>query len=505
MTKTALIILDGWGHGEKNNGNAIYCSKTTFVDSLYKKELNSELTTHGESVGLPAGQMGNSEVGHLNIGAGRIVYQDLTRINKQIRSKKIFNNTKLNEGIDCALIKNKGIHIIGLCSDGGIHSDINHLESLCDVILSRKVKHIYIHAITDGRDTDPKSGKKFISRILSFIENKKISLSTVTGRYYAMDRDKRWERTSLAYHVMVNNVGIKTNNILKSIDSSYEKKITDEFLHPHVCTDAKNNPISNIKDDDVVICFNFRSDRCRQIIGALSQFDIPQYQIKSLNINLYTMTCYDDTYKNINVLFKKEHLKNTLGEIVSKNDLSQLRISETEKYPHVTYFFSGGNEQKFKNESRILIESPKVATYDLKPEMSSGKVTERTINEINAKKYDFICLNFANTDMVGHTGDFKAVVNAVEKVDTCLDKIVKACKNNNYVIVVIADHGNAEYMVNEDGSINTSHTTNKVPIFVINSKFSRLKNGKLCDVAPTILSLMKINIPTEMTGKNLLS
>jgi len=505
MTKTALIILDGWGHGEKNDGNAIYCSKTTFVDSLYKKELNSELTTHGENVGLPAGQMGNSEVGHLNIGAGRIVYQDLTRINKQIKSKKIFNNTKLNEAIDCALIKNKGIHIIGLCSDGGIHSDINHLESLCDVILSRKVKHIYINAITDGRDTDPKSGKKFISRILSFIENKKISLSTVTGRYYAMDRDKRWERTSLAYHVMVNNEGIKTNNILKSIDSSYEKKITDEFLHPHVCTDANNNPISNIKDDDIVICFNFRSDRCRQIIGALSQFDIPQYQIKSLNINLYTMTCYDDTYKNINVLFKKEHLKNTLGEIVSKNDLSQLRISETEKYPHVTYFFSGGNEQKFKNESRILIESPKVATYDLKPEMSSGKVTECAINEINAKKYDFICLNFANTDMVGHTGDFKAVVNAVEKVDKCLDKIVKACKKNNYVIVVIADHGNAEYMVNEDASINTSHTTNKVPIFVINSKFSKLKNGNLCDVAPTILSLMKINIPTEMTGKNLLS
>ena len=504
MSKTALIILDGWGHGTKNASNAIFNANTPNIDKLYQTSLHSELKTDGEHVGLPKGQMGNSEVGHMNLGAGRIVYQDLAKINRDIENNQINTNPSLLKAICKAKEKNKAIHIMGLLSDGGIHSHSNHLKAICDTIIENNVKHIYIHVFTDGRDCDPKSGKKHIQDLISYTKDKSISIASIIGRYYAMDRDKRWDRTALAYNLLVNGEGKKTTNIIEAIEDSYKNNITDEFITPIVNVDENNKPITKIQSEDIVICFNFRSDRCRQIVTALTQVDIPQYQINSLDIDLYTMTNYDDLFKEIEVLYPKKHITNTLGEMISKAGKTQLRIAETEKYPHVTFFFSGGEEQEFKNEYRIMIPSPKVATYDLQPEMNAKDVTKAYINEIREKKPDFICLNYANPDMVGHTGDFNAVSRAIETIDSCVGDIITASQKEDYVLIIISDHGNAEFMINPDGSPNTAHTTNKVPCFIINSQYQSIEDGSLCDIAPTILKIMNLDCPKEMTGKALL-
>jgi len=505
MKKTALVILDGWGHGNKDKSNAIFAAHTPYIDSLYKTSLNTELRTDGQHVGLPDNQMGNSEVGHLNIGAGRIVYQDLAKINKDIEVKILDNNPVFLDAIKKAKSNNKPIHIMGLLSNGGIHSHISHLKALCDIALKNEVKHIFVHAFTDGRDTDPKAGKKYVAEFLDYTKNKNISIASIIGRYYAMDRDKRWERIALAYNMLINGIGEKTENLIESIEESYNKKITDEFILPIVSVNNQGEPIATIKPKDIVVCFNFRSDRCRQIVAALTQIDIPQYQIKSLNVDLYTMTNYDDTFNDIKIIYPKEHIKNTIGEVISNAGLTQLRIAETEKYPHVTFFFSGGEEKEFSGEYRLLIPSPRVATYDLQPEMSIHQLTQSYIKEIQTKKADFICLNYANPDMVGHTGNFNAVKKAVEEVDSCVEQIVKASIDQDYTVIIIADHGNAELMLNSDGSPNTAHTTNKVPCFIINSNYSSIEDGSLCDVAPTILKVMGIERPSEMTGKSILN
>jgi len=505
MTKTALIILDGWGHGKKDASNAIFNANTPNIDALYKTSLNTELRTDGEYVGLPKGQMGNSEVGHMNLGAGRIVYQDLVKINNDIESKKIQKNSILLEAINKAITKNKPLHIMGLLSDGGIHSHISHLKAICDTAIANNIKHIFIHAFTDGRDCDPKSGKYHVSNFLAYAKDKNISIATITGRYYAMDRDKRWDRTATAYNMLIRGEGKKTTDLIKSLEESYVNNITDEFILPIVSVDNHNEPIAKIQSEDIVICFNFRSDRCRQIVTALTQVDIPQYLINSLDIDLYTMTNYDDLFEGVDVLYPKTNIKNTIGEVLANAGATQLRIAETEKYPHVTFFFSGGQEQEFDREYRIMIPSPKVATYDLQPEMNAKKVTEAYLSEIQNKKPDFICLNYANPDMVGHTGDFNAVTKAIEIIDNCVGDIVKESKRQDYVVIIIADHGNAEFMINPDGSPNTAHTTNKVPCFIINSKYTKIKIGSLRDIAPTILQIMNINAPKEITGKKLLN
>ena len=503
MKKVALVILDGWGHGNKDKSNAIFTAQTPYIDNLYKTTLNTELRTDGQHVGLPKDQMGNSEVGHLNIGAGRIVYQDLAKINQDIKSKILDQNPVFLDAIEKAKSNNKPIHIMGLFSNGGIHSHISHLKAMCDIALNNEVKHVFVHAFTDGRDTDPKAGKKYITEFLNYTKNKNISVATIIGRYYAMDRDKRWERISLAYNMLVHGTGKKSNNLIDSIQESYNNKISDEFILPIVHVNEKGEPTATIKCEDIVMCFNFRSDRCRQLVAALTQIDIPQYQIKSLNIDLYTMTNYDDTFKDIKILYPKEHIKNTIGEVISNAGLTQLRIAETEKYPHVTFFFSGGEEKEFPGEYRILIPSPKVATYDLQPEMSIDQLTEAYIKDMQNKKPDFICLNYANPDMVGHTGDFNAVKKAVEEVDSYVEQIVKASVDQDYTLIVIADHGNAELMLNSDGTPNTAHTTNKVPCFIINGNYDSIKQGSLCDVAPTILKLMGIVKPHEMSGESI--
>ena len=504
MKKTALIILDGWGHGGNNDSNAIYRANTPFIDSLYKKFPNSELITHGEMVGLPKDQMGNSEVGHMNIGAGRIVNQDLLRINKDIKKGDFKTNPTLLEAIDNAKKNNKTIHIVGLISDGGIHSHINHLYNICDLIIKHNVEKVFIHGFTDGRDTDPKSGLKFVKSILEKYQNTNVKLASISGRYYAMDRDNRWKRTALAYHALTNGKGKQTDDILNEIKESYNNNITDEFIKPIIKVD-RHGPIGKIEDNDIVICFNFRKDRCRQITSVLTQKNKPKYGMDKMQLSYYTMTNYDKSFKEINILYNKDVINNTLGEVISNKGLSQLRIAETEKYPHVTYFFSGGKEKPFKNEKRVLINSPKVATYDLLPAMSSKEVTKACINEINKHKPDFVCLNYANPDMVGHTGDIQAVTQALEIIDSNVENLINHYIKNDYTIVMIADHGNAEYMINEDGSPNTAHTLNKVPIFLINSNYSKISKGKLADVAPTLLKIMNIDIPDDMTGKVLVN
>ncbi len=502
MKKVALIILDGWGHGNEDESNAIKKAKTPFIDSLYNTSINNELVTHGLDVGLPKGQMGNSEVGHMNIGAGRIVFQDLVKINQHIKERKLEKNKTLVEAFKKAKENDKTFHIMGLLSDGGIHSHIEHLYEICDLGIKNGLKNILIHAFTDGRDTDPKSGIKYISELEKKYKNTIVKLASVTGRYYAMDRDKRWERTAIAYNALTKGKGELSNNICQTIENNYDNDVTDEFLKPIINTKHKK-PIGVIKDGDVVLCFNFRKDRCRQISSSLTQEDFLEKDMKKFDLSYYTMTNYDKTFKNINVLFEKEILHNTLGEGISKKGLSQLRIAETEKYPHVTYFFSGGKESEFQKENRVLVPSPKVATYDLKPEMSAKELTLACIQEIQSNQPDFICLNFANPDMVGHTGDFQAVIKAVETIDECTNNLVKNMEE--YIIMIIADHGNAEYMLNTDKSPNTAHTTNKVPIFLINSNYKKIKSGKLADIAPTILKIMNIEKPKEMTGTNLLT
>ena len=500
MKKVALLILDGWGHGNKTKSNAMRNAKTPFIDSLYKKYPNSELLTDGAHVGLPEGQMGNSEVGHLNIGAGRVVYQDLVKINNAVKENTLKDNKALNSAFDYAKSTQKSLHFVGLVSNGGIHAHEKHLHHLCKLADTAGLKKVFIHAFTDGRDTDPRSGKGFIENLESKIENLSAKLVSVVGRYYAMDRDKRWERIKVAYDLLVHAKGEQSTNIVKSIQDSYENKLTDEFIQPITKVDAKGNAVAKIQEGDLVICFNFRTDRCREITQVLSQEDYKEYNMFKLSLNYVTMTMYDRSFKNVSVLFHKDNLKNTLGEILSANKKTQIRIAETEKYPHVSFFFSGGREEPFIGEKRIMIPSPKVATYDLQPSMSAQKITDAIISEINDAPSDFICLNFANPDMVGHTGVYEAVIEALQTVDACAKQVVEAGLKQDYGFIIIADHGNADFMINTDGSPNTAHSTNPVPCFLVNTDFSKIQNGKLADVAPTILKIMGIDIPQEMNG-----
>lgn len=490
--------MDGWGLGKVKSSDAIQNANTPFVNSLYKKYPNATLVTCGEDVGLPEGQMGNSEVGHLNLGAGRIVYQELQRINAGIRNGEFQKNEILLNAIRFAKLNNKPLHLIGLVSDGGVHSHINHVKAIASLCKAEGLRNLLVHAFTDGRDTDPKSGLGFLTELQAHLEISTGSIATITGRYYAMDRDKRWERVKLAYDGMVNGIGFKTDDILGAVKKSYEDDITDEFIKPIINSRVVN---SRIENGDSVISFNFRTDRCREITEVLTQKNLPEFDMHKLDLHYTTMTQYDQTYKNVQAVFEKDDLANTLGEILQQNGKTQIRIAETEKYPHVTFFFSGGREVPFEGEKRIMIPSPKVATYDLQPEMSAFELTDAIIPEINNKTSDFICLNFANADMVGHTGVWNAVMKAVETVDACVEKVVTAALDNDYAVFLLADHGNADYEINEDGSPNTAHTLNLVPFFVIDNEWKgTVKSGKLGDVAPTILTMMRLPIPVEMTG-----
>lgn len=501
-----LIIMDGWGHGKVQKADAIANANTPFVSGLYEKYPHSELITCGEAVGLPAGQMGNSEVGHLNIGAGRIVYQELERINVAIRNGSLKSNQTLNDLFDYCKANNKTLHFIGLVSDGGVHSHIDHLKALCDYAKEANVPEYAVHAFTDGRDTDPKSGLHFLQDLDKHLQHTNGTLASITGRYYAMDRDKRWERVKIAYDAMVHGTGVLTADPLKEVAASYEADITDEFIKPIIKTDAEGKPAATIKDGDAVICFNFRTDRCREITVALTQQAFPEQGMAPLALHYVTMTEYDHTYKNVNVIFYNDNLTNTIGEVIAQNHLKQIRIAETEKYPHVTFFFSGGREEPFEGETRIMRASPKdVATYDLKPEMSAYDITDAILPEIEKQSADFICLNFANADMVGHTGVWEAAIKAVETVDKCVARIVPLALEKDYAVFLTADHGNSDYIVNDDGTPNTAHTLNPVPLFLISNDYKGvLDSGKLGDLAPTMLRYMGIDIPKEMTGNILI-
>ena len=501
--KVILMILDGWGNSPDPKVSAIDNADTNFIDSLYKKYPYSTLRTDGLHVGLPEGQMGNSEVGHMNLGAGRIVYQDLTKINISIEKNKLKKEKVIAETFEFAKNNNKKIHFLGLISDGGVHSHTDHLKGLIDIAKEYNVES-YIHGFTDGRDVDPKSGSGYISDLNDYIKNSPTQIASITGRYFAMDRDNRWERIKIAYDALVNAKGEKSSNLIRSIQNNYDNGCTDEFIKPIIKVDSNNQPLSTIKNGDVVIFFNFRTDRGRELTKVLSQNDNLEFDMKKLNLHYVTMTNYDNTFSNIKVIFNKSNLDNTLGEILEKNNKSQLRISETEKYPHVTFFFSGGRENSFKGESRILKNSPKVATYDLKPEMSAYEITDSLVKEIDSGKQDFICLNFANGDMVGHTGSMKAAIKACEAVDKCVETVINCANKNNYTTILIADHGNCETMINADGTPNTAHTTNPVPVILIDKDLKNIKNGILGDIAPTILKLMGVKKPKEMTQESLI-
>lgn len=499
--RTMLLILDGWGKGKVPSSDALSQANTPFVDSLMADYSNAELVTYGKKVGLPEGQMGNSEVGHLNIGAGRVVYQELARINNEIEQGTLANNVMLKQAIKTAEHNNVSFHLMGLLSDGGVHSHIEHMIALCDILETSSINDINIHAFTDGRDTSPNGGKEYVSKLQDSIKSKKVELATIVGRYYAMDRDNRWERIKKAYDTLVFGNGDYTTDVLRSIQEQYDEEITDEFLKPIIV-----KPTGVIKDGDVVLFINFRTDRPRQITAALTQADYPEQDMHKMNLEFYTMTQYDASFEGVNVLFSKDNIVNTIGEVLSSNGKTQTRIAETEKYPHVTFFFNGGREEAFEGEERLLIPSPKVATYDLQPEMSAQEITNKISENIKDKKPDFICLNYANTDMVGHTGDWEAALKAAECVDGCLAELVPLGLEHGYEIIIIADHGNSDFMINEDGTPHTAHTTNPVPIiYVSNDKKGNIKNGKLGDIAPTLLSLMSVEMPSEMTGENLIA
>ena len=505
QSRTILIIMDGWGLGQVASSDAIQHSKTPFVSSLYSQYPNTKLITCGEAVGLPEGQMGNSEVGHLNLGAGRIVYQELQRINVAIGNGEFFSNPVLLNAIHFARDNKRPLHLLGLVSDGGVHSHIEHLKAILTLCKTENLNSVFIHAFTDGRDTDPKSGLNFIKDLQKHLNKTVGKIATISGRYYSMDRDKRWERIKLAYDALVNGIGEKAADAIEAIERSYHNNITDEFIKPTVIVDEAQQPLAKMKDGDAAICFNFRTDRCREITQVLTQSDLPEYGMKKLSLHYTTMAEYDQTFKNVNVIFDTDNLVNTLGEILEQQGLKQIRIAETEKYPHVTFFFSGGREVPFEGEKRIMIQSPKVATYDLKPEMSADEVTDAIIPEIQKKSADFICLNFANADMVGHTGVWEAVIKAVETVDKCVSRVVTAALENGYTTFLTADHGNADYMINPDGSPNTAHTLNPVPFFIVDKEWKgTIKPGKLADLAPTILTMMQLPIPKEMTGSILI-
>jgi len=498
--------MDGWGLGKVASADAIQHAKTPFVSSLYSKYPNTTLITCGEAVGLPDGQMGNSEVGHLNLGAGRIVYQELQRINAAVRDGSFGKNEILLNAIRFAKKNNKPLHLLGLVSNGGVHSHIDHLKAITDVCKNEKLSEVFIHAFTDGRDCDPKSGLGFIKELQEHLNGSVGKIASVSGRYYAMDRDKRWERIKLSYDALVNGVSEKATDAIEAVENSYSKNITDEFIKPTVIIAEDQQPLAKIKDGDVAICFNFRTDRCREITQALTQMDLPDHDMKKLSLHYTTMTEYDKTYKDVNVIFETDNLNNTLGEILEQQGLKQIRIAETEKYPHVSFFFSGGREKPFDGEKRIMIPSPKVATYDLKPEMSAFEVTDALLPEIKNKSADFICLNYANADMVGHTGVWEAAIKAVETVDKCVSQVVTTGLENGYTTFLTADHGNSDYMINEDGSPNTAHTMNPVPFFIIDKDWKgKINPGKLGDIAPTILTMMQLPIPKEMTGEILIS
>lgn len=502
--RVGLIILDGWGIGDRSNSDAIFNANTPYMDHISEIYPNATLKTSGEDVGLPDGQMGNSEVGHLNIGAGRIVYQELTRINKSIRDKEFHSNPTLLRAFKEAKDKNTAMHFIGLVSEGGVHSSQKHLYALCEMAKEHGIENSFIHAFTDGRDCDPKSGLGFIKDLENNIEGTGAKIASVIGRYFAMDRDNRWERIKKAYDLMVHGFGTKYTSAQDAISDSYEKNITDEFIEPSIICE-NDKPIASIKDGDVVICFNFRTDRPREISIALTQKDLHEYNMHALDVSYFTMTNYDSTFKDVHVIFEKENLSLTMGEVLQNANKTQIRIAETEKYPHVTFFYSGGREKEFQGERRLLINSPKVATYDLQPEMSAFEVRDKVVADIQNNTPDFICLNFANPDMVGHTGVYDAITKAVETVDGCLKDVIEAGIEKDYEFIIIADHGNADNAVNPDGSPNTAHSLNPVPVvFVTHETEFKLADGILADVAPTILNRMKIEQPEEMTGKSLL-
>ena len=497
------MILDGWGKSPDPKVSAIDNAQIPFINSLYTKYPSASLRTDGLHVGLPEGQMGNSEVGHMNLGAGRIVYQDLVKINLAVENKTLREEKVLKDAFAYAKTNNKNIHLLGLVSNGGVHSHINHLFGLLDATHDYGLENVFVHAFTDGRDVDPKSGYGFISDLEDHMKKTTGKVATVTGRYYAMDRDKRWERVKLAYDGMVHGEGEKTQNLLESIEANYDNGVTDEFIKPLIATDKNNEPIATIKDDDVVIFFNFRTDRGRQLTEVLSQSDFHEQNMHKLNLHYVTLTNYDDNYKGINVVFNKDNLSDTLGEVLEKHHKKQIRIAETEKYPHVTFFFSGGQEKPFEGETRILRNSPKVATYDLKPEMSAFELTDALVPELKKGDVDFVCLNFANGDMVGHTGVMAAAIKACEAVDACVKTVVTTALENDYTTILIADHGNCETMINPDGSPNTAHTTNPVPIILIDKELKTIKDGILGDIAPTVLKLIGLPQPEAMTQKSL--
>ncbi|AKQ47123.1 phosphoglyceromutase [Rufibacter radiotolerans] len=503
--KVLLMILDGWGLGTDPSVSAIEHAHTPFMDSLGHRFPHARLQASGEAVGLPEGQMGNSEVGHMNLGAGRVVYQDLVKINVAIREKTLGTNPILQDAFRFARENNKPVHFIGLVSDGGVHSHIEHLKALCSLAQEQGLSNVFVHAFTDGRDTDPKGGLAYLTDLQHHLNTTGGKLASIIGRYYAMDRDNRWERVKLAYDLLVHGQGRAAVNWREAMQESYDEGVTDEFIQPIVCLDDNGLPLAHIQEGDVVICFNFRTDRGREITQALTQRAFPEQDMHPLSLRYYTLTNYDDTFVGVQPIFDKDNLANTLGEVLEKAGKTQIRIAETEKYPHVTFFFSGGREEPFKGEKRLLCPSPKVATYDMQPEMSAFDIRDAIIPEIEAETADFICLNFANPDMVGHTGVFEAAVKAVETVDQCMGDVVTAALAHGYASIIIADHGNADMMRNPDGSPNTAHTTNLVPVILADNDYKgELQDGKLGDIAPTVLALMGLQAPVEMTGTSLL-
>ncbi len=504
QNKTILIILDGWGIGNKTKSDAISRANTPFIDSLLKKYPHSQLSASGKDVGLPEGQMGNSEVGHMNIGAGRVVYQNSVKITKSIEDGDFFENEKIVNAFQYAKDKNKSVHFIGLVSDGGVHSLPGHLYALCDMTKQFGLDKVFIHALTDGRDTDPRSGIGYMKNLMNHLDHSNGQIASISGRYYTMDRDKRWERVKEGYDLMLKGKGKPVTDLISAMQESYDEGVTDEFIKPIVHVDNQGKPIGTIQKDDVVVCFNFRTDRLRQITTALTQQDFSDFGMKTMPLYYLTMTEYDNSFKNIQVIFEKTDISDSMGEVLAKAGKKQLRIAETEKYAHVTFFFSGGKEEEYANENRILIPSPKVATYDLQPEMSAYKVKDAVVEEINKAEHDFICLNFANGDMVGHTGVNDAILKAIETVDKCVKDVIQAAISKGYISLIIADHGNSDFSANDDGSPNTAHSTNPVPCILVSEKYDKINDGVLADVAPTLLKIMGLEIPDAMDGKALI-
>ena len=501
--KVLLMILDGWGIGNRSKSDVIYSTHPEYISGLEAKYPHAQLLTDGENVGLPEGQMGNSEVGHLNIGAGRVVYQDLVKINRACRDNSIMQNPEVAAAFEYAKKNGKQVHFMGLVSDGGVHSSLDHLFKLCDISKAYGIDKTFVHCFMDGRDTDPKSGKGYIEQLESHMKTSAGRIASIIGRYYAMDRDKRWERVKEAYDLLVEGKGTPATDMVAAVQASYDAGVTDEFIKPIAAVGADGKPVGLIGEGDMVIFFNFRNDRAKELTIALTQEDMPEAGMKTIPLYYCTMTPYDAKFKGLHILFDKDNVQNTIGEYVSSQGLSQLRIAETEKYAHVTFFLNGGREEKFAGEERILVASPKVATYDLQPEMSAYEVKDKLVEALGTQKFDFICLNFANGDMVGHTGVYEAIEKAVKAVDACVKDVVEAAKANGYEVVVIADHGNADNAVNADGSPNTAHSLNPVPIIVVSERVKAVHNGVLADVAPTVLKLMGLAQPAEMTGKAL--